>query len=336
MANIQTLLLNKSKKIRDLCSMSRKSKIVAGLIVLLLIFLYPFHDAQPIRYIDRADGQVKTEKVPGEFWLNWLYNNPVGELSLEAFVKRKALSEWYGNKMDSPESADKIEGFVQQYDIDLSEAQKQEFNSFNDFFYRKLKPNARKINQDSNVVISPADGKIFAYQNISDQDFIVKGYRFELGEYLQDSALTKTFEGGSLIIVRLCPTDYHRFHFPVSGRIISKHKISGDLYSVSPIALRKKVELICMNKRENTLLESEKLGNIIYSEVGATMVGSIVQTYSKDRFYKGDEKGFFKFGGSTVILIFEKGKIKIDHDLLENTKKGLETAVKMGEQIAVY
>jgi len=315
--------------------MSRKSKIVTVLIILLLIFLYPFHDAKPIRYIERESGQIKVEKVPGEFWLNWLYNNPVGELSLEAFVKRKALSEWYGNKMDSPESADKVSDFVEQYAIDLNEAQKQEFSSFNDFFYRKLKPNARPINQDSNVVISPADGKVFAYENISNQDFIVKGYRFHLAEYLQDSALTKIFEGGSLIIVRLCPTDYHRFHFPVSGSIISTRKISGDLYSVSPIALRKKVELICMNKRENTLLQSPKFGKIIYSEVGATMVGSIVQSYSGNHFRKGEEKGYFKFGGSTVILIFEKGKIKIDQDLLDNTQKGLETAVKMGEQIAV-
>ena len=316
--------------------MSRKTKIVLGLIVLLLIFLYPFHDAQPIRYIDRADGQEKIEKVPGEFWLNWLYNNPVGELSLEAFVKRKALSEWYGDKMDAPESADKIDGFVEQYGIDLNEAQKQKFNSFNDFFYRKLKSNARPINFDSNLVVSPADGKIFAYQNITTQDFIVKGYRFNLGEYLQDSTLTKEFQGGSLIIVRLCPTDYHRFHFPVSGKLISDRKIKGDLYSVSPIALHKKIELICLNKREISVIENDKVEKFIYSEVGATMVGSIIQTYENKSVVKGEEKGYFKFGGSTVILFFKKGKINIDQDLLNNTKNGLETAVKMGERIALF
>ena len=134
--------------------MSRKSKIVSGLVVLLLIFLYPFQGAEPIHYIDRESGLEKVENVPGEFWLNWLYNNPVGELSLEAFVKRKALSEWYGDKMDKPESAEKVASFVEQYDIDLGESQKQEFQSFNDFFYRKLKVNARPIKQDSNVVIS--------------------------------------------------------------------------------------------------------------------------------------------------------------------------------------
>jgi len=315
--------------------MSRKTKIIIFLIVLLGIFLYPFQNAEPIHYIDRTNGEMKTEKVPAEFWLNWLYNNPVGELSLQAFVKRKALSEWYGDKMDSPESTDKIAGFISTYNMDLSIAQKQEFKSFNDFFYRKLKSEARPINKDSNVIVSPADGKLLAYENIEKQDFIVKGYKFNLAEYLQDSALTKEFSGGSLIIVRLCPTDYHRFHFPLSGSIISKKQISGDLYSVSPIALRKKIELICMNKREYTLIENPLVGKFIYSEVGATMVGSIIQTYKDNHIEKGEEKGYFKFGGSTVILFFKKGSIKIDQDLLINTQKGMETEILMGNRIAI-
>jgi phosphatidylserine decarboxylase len=316
--------------------MSRKKKIVILLIILLGIFLYPFQNADPIHYINRETGELKTEKVPGEFWLNWLYNNPVGEWSLEAFVKRKALSEWYGDKMDSPESADKIKGFVETYDINMDEALKQDFSSFNDFFYRKLKPSARPINTDSNVIVSPADGKILAYENISNQDFIVKGYRFNLLKYLQSDKLYNIFKDGTLIIVRLCPTDYHRFHFPVSGIIAFGEQIDGDLYSVSPIALRKKAKLICLNKREYVLMYNKDLRNILISEVGATMVGSIIQTYEDNNVEKGEEKGFFKFGGSTVILLFEKGKIQIDQDLIENTKKGLETEVKMGEQIATH
>jgi phosphatidylserine decarboxylase len=315
--------------------MSRKKKIVILLIILLGVFLYPFQGANPINYIERSTGELKVEKVPGEFWLNWLYNNPVGELSLEAFVKRKALSDWYGNKMDSPESADKIASFVDTYNIDLSIAQKQKFDSFNDFFYRKLKLGSRPFNTDSNVIISPADGKIFAYENITNQDFIVKGYRFNLSEYLQDTSLYNIYKNGSLVIVRLCPTDYHRFHFPLSGTIISHRKIKGDLYSVSPIALRKKIELICMNKREYTLMENYLVGKFIYSEVGATMVGSIIQTYEDNQVKKGEEKGYFKFGGSTVILFFKKGSIKIDQDLLINTQKGMETEVLMGNRIAV-
>ena len=316
--------------------MNKRFKIISILAIVLAVFLYPYHGADQIKYIDRASGELKVEKVLGEYWLNWLYNNPIGELSLNGFVKRKALSEWYGDKMDTPESADKIAGFVKDYGINLSEAQKQEFTSFNDFFYRKLKDNARTVNRDSSVLVSPADGKVFAYSNISNQDFIVKGYKFNLKEYLQDDELAKQFEGGSLIIVRLCPTDYHRLHFPFSGTVIQKNKkIEGDLYSVSPIAIKHKVELFCMNKREYTILNNEMFGDVIYSEVGATMVGSIIQTHTGKSFNKADEKGYFKFGGSTIIMLFEKGKLQIDNDLLENSSKGLETSVLMGERVGI-
>jgi len=316
--------------------MKNSTKYISVLVVVLAVFFFPYSGADAIKYIDRVTGEQRVEKVPGEFWLNWLYNNPIGELSLDGFVKRKALSEWYGNKMDSPESVDKIAGFVNEYGIDLSEAQKQNFTSFNDFFYRKLKENARKIDRDSTILVSPADGKLFAYTDISNQDFIVKGYKFNLKEYLQNDKLYKQFEGGSLIIVRLCPTDYHRLHFPFDGTIKQENKrIEGDLYSVSPIAIKHKVELFCLNKREYTVLNNRLFGDVIYSEVGATMVGSIIQTHIGKTFLKADEKSYFKFGGSTVIMIFEKEKIEIDKDLLENTQDGLETAVLMGMRLGI-
>lgn len=315
--------------------MSKLKIIFISLIIFLGILLYPYGSAEPIQYIDRSSGEIMIEKVSGEYWLNWLYNNPIGELSLYAFVKRKALSEWYGNKMDSPESVDKIAGFIEDYNIDMSIVKKQEFNSFNEFFYRELLVNARPIDTNQNILVSPADGKVFAYDNIDKQDFIVKGYRFNLNEYLQDSALSKLYTGGSLIIVRLCPTDYHRFHFPVSGVIIGDTNINGFLYSVSPIATKKNIKAFCMNKRTHTMLRNKQIGDIIISEVGATMVGSIFQTYKAESIRKGDEKGYFKFGGSTVIMIFRKGKLQIDKDLLENTKRSLETAVLMGEGLGV-
>lgn len=315
--------------------MSRKKQLAIALFVILVIALFPFGDQTPIQYVERSSGQVKTEQIYGEGWLRWLYNNPLGELSLSAFVKRKFVSEWYGRRMDSPESAKKIPQFVKQYGIDLSEAQKQKFISFNDFFSRKLKATARSIDTNKNVLISPADGKILAYPNISQQDFIVKGYRFNLFEFFNDTTLARHYENGSLIIVRLCPTDYHRFHFPSDGKVLKTQKIEGPLYSVSPIALRKKVELICRNKREYTQIQSPLFGHYIMAEVGATMVGSIIQTYPKQQVLKGDEKGYFLFGGSTVVLFFEKGQLKIDADIVENTKKHLETEVKMGEHIAI-
>ena len=313
-----------------------KKRFLVILIVFIIIAFVPFGDKQPIEYIERSTGKVKIEKVYGEGWLRWLYNNPVGELSLNAIIKRKFVSDWYGDRMDSPDSKDKIADFVKQYNIDLTILQKQEFESFNDFFTRKLKPNARKIDTSYNSLISPADGKLLAYSNIENKDFIVKGYKFDIYEYLQNDSLADLYKNGSLIIVRLCPTDYHRYHFPVKGTVINDVKIDGDYYSVSPIALKKKIEIICQNKREYTEIKTANFGNIIMSEVGATMVGSMVKTYSDNKIEKGEEKGYFKFGGSTVILFFKNNSVAIDKDLLINTKNGLETEVNMGEKIGVF
>ena len=316
----------------------RSKKTILWISVLLLlagITLYPTPEIQPIQYIDRQTGEVMVEKVAGQKWLAWLYHNPAGQLSLHALVKRKLISTWYGNRMDSPGSADKIGPFVEEYGIDLDIAKKDTFSSFNDFFTRELKLGARPINADTNVVVSPADCKILAYEDIGNMDFLVKGYRFDVAAFLQDTVLAKKYENGSLLLARLCPADYHRFHFPVSGRVSEPVRIEGDLYSVNPIALREIVEVFCLNKREYVTIATAEFGDVIMAEVGATMVGSIVQTYAGNTAVKGMKKGFFKFGGSTVILLFEKGKVQIDEDLLRNTERQLETEVKVGERVAV-
>lgn len=309
-------------------------------ISLLLLFIimslasYPLRPQTPINYYERESGQLKTEKVAGEKWLAWLYYNPVGEASLWVLAKRKLLSTLYGNMMDRSSSAQKIHPFIQDFDIDMSIAQKQEFKNFNAFFTRKLKDSARGIDTSANIVVSPADGKILAYADMSKSDFIIKGYRFDVFSFLDNPDLAPKYEDGALLIIRLAPVDYHRFHFPVSGSISPNKKIEGNYYSVNPIALRKKAEILCLNKREYTIISNALWGDVIMAEVGATMVGSIKQTFKGRLANKGDEKGYFEFGGSTVVLLFEKGRIHIDEDLLNNTAKGYETTVKMGERIA--
>ena len=318
--------------------MKINKKYILLLLLLLVVGMafYPSQKSVPNQYVERESGKLQTEKVLGEGWLVWLYNNPVGEATMFTLVKRKFVSYWYGKMMDSPSSAEKIKPFVEDYNIDLSIAQKQEYNSFNDFFTRKLKEIARPIDTASNVVTSPADGKILAYQNIENADFIIKGFRFDISSFLADSELAKKYKDGSLMIIRLAPYDYHRFHFPLSGAVSFTKKIEGDLYSVNPIALREMAEIFFLNKREYVSISTQQFGDVIMAEVGATMVGSIIQTYPNEKVLKGDEKGYFKFGGSTVVLLFEKSKIQIDEDLLENTAKGLETEVKMGERIAEF
>jgi len=303
------------------------------LAVFAILAIYPLPPQVPIQYYDREIGLLKTEKVAGEKWLVWLYNNPVGEATLWALAKRKVVSSVYGNRMDRPSSTKKIQPFVEEFDIDLSIAQKQEFNSFNDFFTRKLRNDARPVDTISTMAVSPADGKILAYANISNSDFIIKGYRFDIFSFLNNAALAQSFLDGTLVIIRLAPPDYHRFHFPIGGSVSPITRIDGDYYSVNPLALRNMIEIFCLNKREFTIISNPLFGDVVMAEVGATMVGSIVQSYKEKFVKKGEEKGYFKFGGSTVVLLFEKNKIRIDEDLLINTLKGYETEIKEGERI---
>jgi len=303
------------------------------LAIIIIIAYFPPTPRDSIQYYERESGQLKTEKVAGEKWLLWLYNNPIGEATLWALAKRKLVSSAYGKMMDRTSSAKWIYPFIEDFDIDMSGAQEQEFKNFNDFFTRKLKDNARPIDTSFNIVVSPADGKILAYADISNSDFIIKGFRFDVSSFLDNAVLAQKYRDGALLIFRLAPVDYHRFHFPVSGNLTSNKKIDGDYYSVNPLALRKKAEIFCLNKREYAIISSSLFGDVIMAEVGATMVGSIVQTYTGSSVKKGEEKGYFKFGGSTVVILFEKSKINIDKDLLINTARGHETAVKMGERI---
>jgi len=311
----------------------RWSIVLLLLAVITIISFYPLPTQSPIKYYERGSGLMKTEKVAAEKWLVWLYNNPVGKATLCTLVKRKLVSSVYGNMMDSPSSVKKIKPFVAEYDIDMSTAQKQKFSSFNDFFTRKLKSNARPLDTCSNIIVSPADGKILAYEDISNSDFIIKGYRFNISSFLNNKDLSKNYIDGSMVIIRLAPFDYHRFHFPVSGKVSPVTHIGGNYYSVNPLALRKIIEIFCLNKRDFTIISNPLYGDVIMSEIGATMVGSIIQTHLGDYAKKGEEKGYFKFGGSSVVLIFKKNKIRIDNDLLNNTLKGYETAIKQGERI---
>ena len=313
----------------------RWSLVLLLLAVICILALYPLPPHAPVKYYDRQTGLLKTEKVAGEKWLTWLYNNPVGEATLWALVKRKVVSSVYGNRMDHPSSVKKIQPFIEEFGIDMRTSQKQEFSSFNDFFTRKLKSNARPVDTGSMVTVSPADGKILAYANISNSDFIIKGYRFNIFSFLNNARLAQNYRDGTLVIIRLAPSDYHRFHFPVSGSISPVTRIDGDYYSVNPLALRKMAEIFCLNKREFAVISNPLFGDVVMAEVGATMVGSIVQTYTGNFVKKGEEKGYFKFGGSTVILLFEKNKIRIDEDLLMNTLGGYETMIKEGERIGV-
>ena len=291
-----------------------------------------------IHYIDRQTGELRQEIVPGGKWLQWLYYTPVGKLTLQAMVKRKFLSQCYGRMMDRPASRTKIKEFIDSLEINMNEALRpvEDFKTFNEFFIRKLKPEARPIDTNPDAVVSPADGKVLAFRGMQGLDsFFVKGQEFSLDDFLQDRALSEKYAGGTLVIIRLAPVDYHRFHFPANGRASASKRIHGDYYSVSPYAVKNRLQIYWENVREYSILSSPTAGDILICEVGATMVGSIVQNYTPEaEVKKGQEKGWFTFGGSTVILLFEAGRVRIEHDILEHTGNGYETSIKMGERLA--
>lgn len=290
-----------------------------------------------IRFIDRSSGEVKAEAPPAEGLLQFLYDNPFGKTTLLPIAKRKFISEIYGRRMDRPSSVGRIQAFVDQLGIDMSESKKavDEFTSFNDFFYRELRPEARPIGEG---FVAPGDGRLLAFEKVSAvNEFFVKGRRFTLPEFLGDQNLADTYQDASLLILRLAPNDYHRFHFPWAGTPSSIQKIKGSYYSVSPYALAGNfTRVFCENKRELCFLRTKEKGEVLLIPIGATMVGGIVETYVPEQaIEKGAEMGYFKFGGSTVAVLVDANKITIDPDILENTRNKMETYVKMGERIAL-
>ncbi|WP_123052588.1 phosphatidylserine decarboxylase [Clostridium sp. JN-1] len=290
-----------------------------------------------IKYYNRKTKQYEIEQVAGDTYLNWTYSSPIGMKFLEMFIKKKIFSKLYGIYCDSHISKKKIDDFIKTFNINITESKAsiKDFKSFNDFFTRKLNSNARPIDTNKDTLMSPGDGRLTAYQNI-DMDKIVqvKGFTYRLQDLILDDKIASKFSNGTCLILRLCPTDYHRFHFIDSGICDQTKKISGDYYSVNPAALKKIPELFCKNKREYALFHSQNFDDILYIEVGATCVGSIIQTYTPGKtVQKGDEKGYFKFGGSTAILFLKQGTVSIDDDILNQSKKGYETKIIMGEHI---
>ncbi len=290
-----------------------------------------------IQFCNRYTRKVEKEVVYGEKWLRWTYETIPGRFFLKALVRRPFFSRFYGRAMDKPASKARIEPFIRQYGVDPTEFEQEldSFGSFNEFFHRRLKPESRPIAPGEAVASFPADGRHFGYQNLAEvPGFIAKGQRFDLRQFLDDDALAARYADGSAIVSRLCPVDYHRYHFPCAGIPGETRLINGWLYSVNPVALRRNVRYLIDNKRSYCLLDSPDFGTVLYAEIGATCVGSLVNTYTPCQpVEKGDEKGYFKFGGSCTILLFEKNRIRLDADLVENSARYLETYAKMGDRL---
>lgn len=296
--------------------------------------------AEPIRFYNRYTQSVETEQVYGEKWLRWTYETLPGRFSAEALLKRAVFSHWYGWRMDRSISAQRVLPFIENYNLDVEDFAKSplDYKTFNEFFYRALKKEARPIAPGEDVAVFAADGRHLVFPDVATSaGFYVKGATFTLTELFGDEALAKEFAGGAMVISRLCPVDYHRFHFPVAGVPTEPKLINGYLYSVSPIALRRNARYLVQNKRALTVIDDvPRFGRVAMFEVGATCVGTIKNMFSAGKAVgKGEEKGLFTFGGSCVITVFQKGRIKFEDDVVTQSANHVETYARMGDRLGV-
>lgn len=255
---------------------------------------------------------------------NWLYESFVGRLLLKKLIEPK-WSILMGKFMDSGLSVFLIKPFIYKNNIDLTDFEIENWKSFNDFFTRNIKSDARPIAKDSRAFVAPCDGLLTVYDSSS--PLKIKGVTYTLSELLGDGKLAEKFKDGKCLIYRLTPTHYHRYCYLDDG-IKSKNRfIQGVLHTVQPIALKNE-KVFKVNSREYSLLRTDNFGDIIQMEVGALFVGRIVNYHEKHTFHRGEEKGRFEFGGSTIVVLTKKDAVNISEDILNSNE---EYPVKLGQ-----
>ncbi len=259
--------------------------------------------------------------------LAFLYNNPLGRLLLGIAVS-PFVSNVYAWKNSRKSSAKKIPGFIKEHNIDMSDYEDREYKSFNDFFTRKIRYGKRPVDMAPEALISPADSKLLVYEIEKDTTLRIKGRTYTADEILADSENAGEFAGGYALVFRLTVDDYHRFCYPDRGCLISRRLIKGKLHTVSPVSKGHKIYM--ENTRSVNLLKTENFGTVAYIEVGAMLIGRIVDN-GTDVFEKGQEKGYFEPGGSTVVILVKN--VEIDKDIMEQSASGIETKVRYGERI---
>jgi len=296
-----------------------------------------------IKYYNREKKKIEIEKVYGDKAVKWLYNSNLGKL-VSPIATGSTLSKLYGMiQSTSWLSKRKIRPFIENFHIDMDDYLPQEGHSFKDgpgyadfnhFFIRRFKKGKRFFPEDLSKLGAPAEARYFAYKKIDPEEKIpVKGKYLTPRGLIDNVLWNKTFIDGPLLLARLCPLDYHRFHFPDEGEVLDQFTNHGELHSVNPIALKRRPSIFINNERQVTIIETKNFGKLAYIEVGATMVGKIVNSFKGKKFSRGAEKGYFLFGGSTVIIIGEKGKWVPDLDLIKYTKEGMETYLKLGAHL---
>ncbi|WP_221887047.1 phosphatidylserine decarboxylase [Bacteriovorax stolpii] len=297
-----------------------------------------------IKFYNRVTGKVDHEMVYGDKFIEWLYESPSGK-GLSHLVCKAPISKFYGALQDLPLSQQKVAPFIKKFQIQMDDylpedgrTEQSPYSTFNQFFIRRFRPGKRPIVENPSEMAAFSEARYYGYESVLDNETVpVKGHNLKPKALIANSKWESTFEDGPLLLARLCPVDYHRYHFPDDGKIVDDYRVSGLYHSVNPLALKSKEDILITNERHVTILETKNFGKLAYIEVGAICVGKIIQSKPLDKgreFVRGEEKGYFLFGGSTVIVVGEKGKWKPSADILANTKKGMETYLHLGMSVA--
>lgn len=292
-----------------------------------------------MKIFDRQKNVYFEEKVYGDFWLRLAYENPTVRRLMSSFPVQKSLSKAFGLSKNSHASRLKVADFVKQFEISLDDfvVPQNGYQSFNDFFIRAYREGLRVFPRATEELGAPAEGRlsIFPVEN-GKLTLSIKGESFHWQDFVPPPLeAPRALERGFAFVFRLCPVDYHRFHFPDEGRVIRRLKVPGKLHSVHPIAQKKIPKLFCENFRELSLFESKNFSTLVLAEVGAMNVGTIVQSFdASEPVKRGQEKGYFAFGGSTVVMLVEAQAVIPRADIIKKNAEGFEVYVRLGECIA--
>ena len=265
--------------------------------------------------------------------LKALYGSTLGRILLKPLVT-PVVSKVAGAFLSTKCSCVLIKPFIRSNNIDMSQFEDVEYKSYNEFFSRKIRKGARTIDMDSNHFISPADSKLTVLPITNDTRFTLKHTEYSVSSLLNNKELAREYQGGYAFIFRLTVDDYHRYGYVDDGVKENNIHIPGKFHTVNPIA-NDYFPIYKENTREYSILHSQNFGDIVMMEVGALLVGKIVNLHEEAEVKKGQEKGYFQFGGSTVVLLTKANAVKVDQDILENSKEGIETIVKYGEKIGM-
>ena len=264
-------------------------------------------------------------------FLHFLYQNALGRIFLRVLMARW-VSRLSGAFLDSRLSKPMIKRFIKKNEIDLSLYEKEEYRNFNDFFTRRIRPELRVIDNDPDAFVAPCDGLLSVYPIEEGRVMPIKQSEYTVADLLADEALAKEFDGGYCLVFRLCVHHYHRYAFADGGKPISNQYIKGKFHTVRPIALRLH-PVFKENAREVTVYESDHFGKMAQIEVGAMLVGKIENKPMGERFERGEEKGRFLYGGSTVVVLVGKDRVLLPKMLLDATNEGKEVPVEMGMKL---